>query len=207
MIITLIRIFIYIPLGLALDVSQPYRVVGNEREVPLRCSFSSRLKPEEMQVSLYRGSHGREKICSAYVNLSEPYFTTVGTFNCSGKISSKRVDMMISGLRGNDTDIYRCEIEIIFPPPYLRKIGNGTIVYIQETPICSNASTQSQIQGQNQALERENDKYINIGPLPLLYAILIVASCSFILQMITCKWRASVSTAPMLSQKERYMKF
>uniref|UniRef100_A0A671K777 Immunoglobulin V-set domain-containing protein n=1 Tax=Sinocyclocheilus anshuiensis TaxID=1608454 RepID=A0A671K777_9TELE len=31
----------------------------------------------------------------------------------------------------NDTDLYRCEIEILFPPPYLRTVGNGTIVYIQ----------------------------------------------------------------------------
>ncbi|XP_018936110.1 T-cell-specific surface glycoprotein CD28-like [Cyprinus carpio] len=206
MIITLIRIFIYIPLGLALRVSQPYRVVGNEGEVPLRCSFSSKLKPEEMQVSLYKGLHGRERICSAYVNLSEPYFTTDGTVNCRGNISSGRVDMIIAGLRGNDTDFYRCEIEILFPPPYLRTIGNGTIVYIQETPNCPTASTQSQIQSQRQISEWENVKN-NVGPLPLLYAILIITSCSFILQMIACKWRASVSTTPMLSQKESYMKF
>ncbi|XP_059355330.1 T-cell-specific surface glycoprotein CD28-like [Carassius carassius] len=206
MIITLIRIFIYIPLGLALHVSQPYRVVGKGGEVPLRCSFSSKLKPEEMQVSLYKGLHGRERICSAYVNLSEPYFSTDGTVNCRGSISSGRVDMMIAGLRGNDTDIYRCEIEILFPPPYLRTLGNGTIVYIQETPNCPTASTQSQIQSQIQTSEREDVKY-DVGPLPLLYAILIITSCSLILQMIACKWRASTATAPMLSQKESYMKF
>uniref|UniRef100_A0A671KV77 CD28 molecule n=1 Tax=Sinocyclocheilus anshuiensis TaxID=1608454 RepID=A0A671KV77_9TELE len=150
----------------ALRVSQPYRVVGKEGEVPLRCSFSSKLKPEEMQVSLYKGLHGRESLCSAYVNLSEPYFTTDGTVNCRGNISSGRVDMIISGLRGNDTDIYRCEIEILFPPPYLRTIGNGTVVYIQG----------------NQTSEREAVKN-DVDPLPLLYAILIITSCSLILQV------------------------
>lgn len=115
----------------ALHVSQPYRAVGKEGEVPLRCSFTSTLKPEEMQVSLYKGLHGPERICSAYVNLSEPSFTTNGTINCRGNISSGRVDMIVAGLRGNDTDFYRCEIEILFPPPYLRRVGNGTVVYIQ----------------------------------------------------------------------------
>ncbi|XP_050976100.1 T-cell-specific surface glycoprotein CD28-like [Labeo rohita] len=206
MIITLIRIFIYIPLGLALHVSQPYRAVGKEGEVPLRCSFTSTLKPEEMQVSLYKGLHGPERICSAYVNLSEPSFTTNGTINCRGNISSGRVDMIVAGLRGNDTDFYRCEIEILFPPPYLRRVGNGTVVYIQETPICPTASTPSQIQSQSQTSEREaviND----VGPLPLLYAILIITFCSLIVQMVAFKWRPSASTAPMLSQKESYMKF
>ncbi|KAK2905216.1 hypothetical protein QQF64_033471 [Cirrhinus molitorella] len=208
MIITLIRIFIFIPLGLALRVSQPYRVVGKEGEVPLRCSFSSKLKPEEMQVSLYKGLHGRERICSAYVNRSEPNFTTDGTVNCRGSISSGRVDMIIAGLRGNDTDIYRCEIEILFPPPYLRTTGNGTVVYIQETPNCPTASTQSQIQSQSQSQTSEREAVKNdVGPLPLLYAILIITFCSLVLQMIVCKWRPSASTAPMLSQKESYMKF
>ncbi|XP_043105538.1 T-cell-specific surface glycoprotein CD28-like [Puntigrus tetrazona] len=204
MIITLIRIFIYVPLGLALRVSQPYRAVGKEGEVPLRCSFTSNVQPQEMQVSLYRGLHGRERICRAYVNVSEPRFTTDGSVNCRGNISPGRVDMIVSGLRGNDTDFYRCAIEIFFPPPYLRTIGNGTVVDMQETPNCPTASTQSQIQSQTS--EQESVEY-DVGPLPLLYAILIITSCSLILQMFACKWRTSASTAPMLSQKERYMKF
>ncbi|XP_073702046.1 T-cell-specific surface glycoprotein CD28 [Garra rufa] len=189
-----------------LRVSQPYRVVGKEGEVPLRCNFSSNLTPEEMQVSLYKGLHGHEKICSAFVNLSEPYFTTDGTVNCRGNISFGRVDMIITGLGGNDTDIYRCEIEIRFPPPYLKTIGNGTVVYIQETPNCPTASTQSQSQSQSQTPEQEAFR-IDVGPLPLLYAILIITFCSLVLQIVACKWRPSGSTAPMLSQKESYMKF
>ncbi|XP_067266668.1 cytotoxic T-lymphocyte protein 4-like [Chanodichthys erythropterus] len=207
MIITLIRIFIiFIPLGFALQVSQPYRVVGKEGEVSLQCSFGPKSRLEEMQVSLYKGSHGQERICSVFVNLSEPYFTTDGTVNCRGNISSGRVDMIISGLRGVDTDLYRCEIEILFPPPYVRGVGKGTVVYIQETPNCPTASSLSQSQSQRQTSEQEAVKD-DLGPLPLLYAILIITSCSFILQIIICKWRASSSMAPMLSQKESYMKF
>lgn len=118
-------------LFLALHVSQPYRVEGKQEYVPLHCLFSSKLRPEEMHVSLYKGLHGQERICSAFVNMSEPYFTTDGRVYCRGNISSGRVDMVIFGLRGEDTDIYRCEVEILFPPPYLSRAGNGTIVYIQ----------------------------------------------------------------------------
>ncbi|CAM4605179.1 hypothetical protein PO909_033607 [Leuciscus waleckii] len=207
MIITLIiTVITYIPLGFALRVSQPYRVEGKEGEVPLHCSFSIKLRAEEMQISLYKGLHGQEKICSSFVNLSEPYFTTDGRVNCRGNISSGRVDMIITGLRGEDTDLYRCEIEILFPPPYLRGVGNGTVVYIQETPNCPTASTVNQSQSQRQRAELEAVKN-DVGPLPLLYAILIITSSSFILQMVICKWRASSSMAPMLSQKESYMKF
>uniref|UniRef100_A0A673NKD7 Immunoglobulin V-set domain-containing protein n=1 Tax=Sinocyclocheilus rhinocerous TaxID=307959 RepID=A0A673NKD7_9TELE len=38
---------------------------------------------------------------------------------------------LITHIVGNDTDLYRCKIEILFPPPYLRTVGNGTIFYIQ----------------------------------------------------------------------------
>ncbi|KAG1945609.1 cytotoxic T-lymphocyte protein [Pimephales promelas] len=164
-----------------LRVSQPYRMEGKEGEVPLHCSFSIKLWPEEMQISVYKGLHGQERICSSFVNLSAPYFTTDGTVNCRGNISSGRVDMIITGLRGEDTDLYRCEIEILFPPPYLRGVGNGTVVYIQETPNCPTASTVSQSQSQRKSSEWEAVKN-DVGPLPLLYAILIITSCSFILQ-------------------------
>ncbi|XP_067301058.1 T-cell-specific surface glycoprotein CD28-like [Pseudorasbora parva] len=207
MIITLIRILIiYTPLGLALRVSQPYRVEGKEGEVSLQCFFSGNLTPEEMQISVYKGLPTQDRICSAFVNFSEPYFTTNGTVKCRGNVSSGRVDMIITGLRGEDTDLYHCEIEILFPPPYLRRLGNGTVVYIQETPNCPTASTQSLSQSQRKNSEWEAVKN-DVGPLPLLYAILIITSCSFILQMIICQWRASSSMAPVLSQKESYMKF
>lgn len=97
----------------------------------MHCSFKSKLRPEEVQVSVFKGLHGHERICSAYVNLSEPYFTTDGSVRCRGNINYGEVDLIIAGLRGEDTDLYRCEIEILFPPPYLRALGNGTVVYIQ----------------------------------------------------------------------------
>ncbi|XP_055071974.2 cytotoxic T-lymphocyte protein 4 [Misgurnus anguillicaudatus] len=205
MIIFLITNIIYIPLGIALHVSQPYRVEGKPEHVPLQCLFSSELRPEEMQVSLYRGLHGQQRICSAYVNLSKPYFATDGPVQCRGNISSGRVDMIIFGLRGEDTDIYRCKVEVLYPPPYLRSVGNGTVVYIQENPNCPTAFMQSQ----SQISEKRSSVSDDVGPLPLLCAILIITSCIFMLQImkIIWKWRDTGSMAPMASQKDSYRQF
>ncbi|KAI7809011.1 putative cytotoxic T-lymphocyte protein 4-like, partial [Triplophysa rosa] len=205
-IIILLTIILYTPLGIALHVSQPYRVEGKAEYVPLHCLFRSKLRPEEMQVSLYRGLHGQERICSAYVNMSEPYFTTDGTVHCRGNISSGRVDMVIYGLKGEDTDIYRCEVEILYPPPYLSKVGNGTVVYIQDTRNCSTAFTQGQSHRQ---ISEWSSVSNDAGPLPLLYAILIITSCIFILQIMKMIWkrRDTGSMALMASQKDSYSKF
>lgn len=41
----------------------------------------------------------------------------------------------MSGLKATDTDMYRCEIEVFYPPPYLRLTGNGTLLHVLgETP-------------------------------------------------------------------------
>nr|XP_005167569.1 uncharacterized protein si:ch211-67e16.2 isoform X2 [Danio rerio] len=79
----------------------------------------------------------------------------------------------------------------------------------KEIPNCltaHNASTQSQRQSKSQTSDRETVEN-DIGPLLLLYIILIIISCSFFLQIAICKWRTSSSMAPMLSQKESYVKF
>ncbi|XP_056611480.1 T-cell-specific surface glycoprotein CD28-like [Triplophysa dalaica] len=206
MIIILVTIILYIQLGLALHVSQPYRVEGKAEYVPLHCLFHSKLRPEEMQVSLYKGLHGQERICSAYVNLSEPFFTTSGSVQCRGNISSGRVDMIIYGLKGEDTDIYRCVVEILYPPPYLSKVGNGTVVYIQDTPNCSTAFTEGQSHRQT---SEWSSMSIDAGPLLLLYAILIITSCILILQIMKIVWkrRDTGPMALMASQKDSYSKF
>ena len=40
------------------------------------------------------------------------------------------VEVTVSGLRATDTDMYRCVIEVFYPPPYLRLTGNGTLIHV-----------------------------------------------------------------------------
>lgn len=49
---------------------------------------------------------------------------------CHAQVSEGAVEVTISGLKATDTDIYRCEIEVFYPPPYLRIPGNGTLIHV-----------------------------------------------------------------------------
>lgn len=40
------------------------------------------------------------------------------------------VEVTVIGLKPSDTDMYRCEIEVFYPPPYLQLIGNGTLIHV-----------------------------------------------------------------------------
>lgn len=40
------------------------------------------------------------------------------------------MEVTVSGLKATDTDMYRCEIEVFYPPPYLRLTGNGTLIHV-----------------------------------------------------------------------------
>lgn len=123
-------IFLCFFVSSAFNVSQPYYAVGGQGQVSLQCIFNTMSQPEEMQVSIYKGKYGEERICSAYVNITNPHIETSGRTYCKGNVSKGKVDLTIFGLRGEDTDLYRCRVEVIFPPPYISKFGNGTLLYI-----------------------------------------------------------------------------
>uniref|UniRef100_A0A667X2U7 Immunoglobulin V-set domain-containing protein n=1 Tax=Myripristis murdjan TaxID=586833 RepID=A0A667X2U7_9TELE len=40
------------------------------------------------------------------------------------------VQLTVSGLKANHTDLYRCAVEVFYPPPYLNLIGNGTLIHV-----------------------------------------------------------------------------
>ncbi|KAJ8255186.1 hypothetical protein GJAV_G00202000 [Gymnothorax javanicus] len=122
--------------GRALRVLQPYKVVAVDGEVQLRCSYHARGRPEEMRVSLYRGEHRKERVCTHSFNTTLSDLRNDGPILCRGELSPGGVDLIISGLKGEDTDIYHCQIEILYPPPYLIKFGNGTLIYIPEKMDC-----------------------------------------------------------------------
>lgn len=49
---------------------------------------------------------------------------------CTAETTHDTVEVTLSGLNVTDTDMYRCEIQIFYPPPYLRLIGNGTLIHV-----------------------------------------------------------------------------
>ncbi|XP_066497342.1 T-cell-specific surface glycoprotein CD28 [Hoplias malabaricus] len=181
MIAILITVILGIPLGNAFSVSQPYIVVGNQGQASLYCAYNIRTHPKEIQLSLYKGMYGEEMICTARVNLSDPYIVTDGRVHCRGNVSKGRVDLTIFGLKGEDTDLYRCKVEIIFPPPYLMKYGNGTLVHIPENPECPREHTQA-IVGDSPDITKDIQR--TSLPLILICAVLITTTFTLILQVM-----------------------
>ncbi|XP_030642532.1 cytotoxic T-lymphocyte protein 4 [Chanos chanos] len=132
MIAHLVMLILCIPVGTGLRVTQLYRAVGSEGQAGVHCSFQSKVGPEELYVSLYKGMYGHQKICGGLINTTVPYIETQGEVRCRGELGQGWVNLTVYGLKGSDTDLYRCRVAVLYPPPYVRRFGNGTLVYIPD---------------------------------------------------------------------------
>uniref|UniRef100_A0AAZ1XVA4 Immunoglobulin V-set domain-containing protein n=1 Tax=Oreochromis aureus TaxID=47969 RepID=A0AAZ1XVA4_OREAU len=109
----------------ATKVTQPYRVVSTNGVAQIQCVIHPQsLKypyPEEARVTVLKGLHGYQELCFSILNFTDQRKTRMDV-KCFG--------VTLSGLNVTDTDMYRCEIQIFYPPPYLRLIGNGTLIHV-----------------------------------------------------------------------------
>ncbi|XP_035531822.1 cytotoxic T-lymphocyte protein 4 [Morone saxatilis] len=140
-----------LPVWSAVKVIQPYRVVTTNGTAQVKCfikpqpsNHQNQLSedqsmpypypgPEELRVTLLKGLHGTQKVCSSVLILKEQREIKEeieGEFQCSAQESEDAVEVTVSGLKATDTDMYRCEIEVFYPPPYLRLTGNGTLIHV-----------------------------------------------------------------------------
>ncbi|KAK2840247.1 hypothetical protein Q5P01_013987 [Channa striata] len=136
------------------QVIQPYKVVSTNGTAQVQCfvqpqpnynhiqHFSKQNPaypypdPEEFRVTLLKGLRGTEELCSSILNFTEQRDTGAkkeGRVQCFTRVREGALEVTVSGLKAADTDIYRCEIEIFYPPPYLRLIGNGTLLHVLES--------------------------------------------------------------------------
>ncbi|MGH0157412.1 UNVERIFIED_CONTAM: hypothetical protein FKN15_061398 [Acipenser sinensis] len=116
----------------AFEVFQPNRVEANNSGVArLRCNYNFTGKGEEFRITLFRGISDQTIVCASSFHLPNTTFETKeGLFSCQGEASRNSVDLTISGMSSSDTDIYKCRVEIMYPPPYRQRVGNGTVIYI-----------------------------------------------------------------------------
>ncbi|XP_018621629.1 T-cell-specific surface glycoprotein CD28-like [Scleropages formosus] len=174
--------------GMALRVTQPYRLVASDGELRLHCSYNPQIQPQELVVALYRGMHGNQRVCIIGLNLthSKPGFQTEGPIRCKAEHSLAGVDLVVSGLRGLDTDLYRCTLEVLYPPPYRIGTGNGTLFHIPEKTACPKPAPQKQ------------DSSESISQLlPVLVPAVIISSVVFVIIIIILTIKA------LLKQKRR----
>ncbi|RXM32115.1 Dystrotelin [Acipenser ruthenus] len=126
------------PGKIAFEVFQPNRVEANNSGVArLRCNYNFTGKGEEFRITLFRGISDQTIVCASSFHLPNTTFETKeGLFSCQGEASRNSVDLTISGMSSSDTDFYKCRVEIMYPPPYRQRVGNGTVIYIPEIQTC-----------------------------------------------------------------------
>uniref|UniRef100_A0A3B3S3D6 T-cell-specific surface glycoprotein CD28-like n=1 Tax=Paramormyrops kingsleyae TaxID=1676925 RepID=A0A3B3S3D6_9TELE len=132
----------------ALKVYQPYRIHGRDGQLQLNCSYRLHARVEEVHVTLYRGMHGDQRVCSSTLNHTASWqplqAQQQGLIHCMAELRPSGVVLLISGLQVEDTDFYRCMVEVLYPPPYQKGTGNGTLLHIQETPSCPEPEPQTE---------------------------------------------------------------
>ncbi|XP_063070682.1 cytotoxic T-lymphocyte protein 4-like isoform X2 [Engraulis encrasicolus] len=114
-------------------IVQPYRVVATEGVATVECRYSSppHPHPEELSVALLKGLHGNEVVCWGKLNSTQLSWSTSGEPHaCHTRMTNRGFNITVSGLKGGDTDIYRCQVVVRYPPPYRTRTGNGTLVYV-----------------------------------------------------------------------------
>ncbi|KAK1336570.1 hypothetical protein QTO34_002603 [Cnephaeus nilssonii] len=94
--------------------------------VNLSCKYTYNLFSKEFRASLTR-----EQIV-----LWKSFRSKTG-FHCDGKLGNETVTFYLWNLFVNQTDIYFCKIEVMYPPPYIdNEKSNGTIIHVKENHHC-----------------------------------------------------------------------
>ncbi|XP_029544271.1 cytotoxic T-lymphocyte protein 4-like [Oncorhynchus nerka] len=200
--LTFLCLGLYLPVWNALRVTQPYRVVGFRGEVELFCSYhhTGRHEPEELRVTLYRGVYreGKQEVCTSSFTHNQTSFQVEGVeeVRCRGQLGPGRVNLTISGLRGNDTDLYYCGIEVMYPPPYLRRLGNGTLLFIPEEPGCSLP------EAQRASDDGETSVRLALAGLVAANILMVISVVTFLLYQVLQRKRRFGGITPMISQND-----
>ncbi|XP_029789871.1 T-cell-specific surface glycoprotein CD28 isoform X2 [Suricata suricatta] len=119
-------------------VKQLPRLVVYNNEVNLSCKYTHNLFSKEFRASLYKGVDSAVEVCVVNGNYShQPEFHSSTGFNCEGKLGNETVTFYLRNLFVNQTDIYFCKIEVMYPPPYIdNEKSNGTIIHVKEKHLC-----------------------------------------------------------------------
>ncbi|KAM8788116.1 T-cell-specific surface glycoprotein CD28 [Rhynchonycteris naso] len=120
-------------------VKQSPMLVVTNNAVNLDCMYTYDLFSKEFRASLYKGVDKAVEVCVVNGNyFHQPRFKASTGFNCDGKLDNKTVTFYLWNLFVNQTDIYFCKIEVMYPPPYIdNEKSNGTIIHVKENQTCA----------------------------------------------------------------------
>ncbi|XP_028924817.1 T-cell-specific surface glycoprotein CD28 [Ornithorhynchus anatinus] len=125
-------------------VKQPPLLVATNNEVNLVCNYIYNGSRTEFRASLQKGVDSAVETCSLYGNVSHQENSPSNKeFNCHGIFNETTMTFHLWDLLVNQTDIYFCKIEVMYPPPYYHNDkSNGTIIHVKEKLKCPDMNHQ-----------------------------------------------------------------
>ncbi|XP_029315278.1 cytotoxic T-lymphocyte protein 4 [Cottoperca gobio] len=207
-----------LPVWSDVKVIQQYKVVSADGTAKVQCFIQPSYhqtphypypEPEELRVTLLKGLHGTQKLCSSILNFTEQREAGVekeGEVQCSAEAREGALEVTVSGLKAADTDLYRCEVQIFYPPPYLRLTGNGTLIHVLGSSDCPVLGAQRQIsnpgdEGEDEEGE-ERTAAVSVPVVVLVVLVIFVLIIIIYFQTLQCeRGRRDVRAVPSVLHK------
>ncbi|GAB0191655.1 cytotoxic T-lymphocyte protein 4 [Grus japonensis] len=121
-----------------MEVTQPAMVLANRQGVAsLVCKYKHIGNAKEIRVTLLKQTGDRfTEICASTYTTEFKMFSVEEVIQCHVSPSRNNVTLTLTGLQANDTGLYVCKMERMYPPPYFMNKGNGTHLYVIDPEPC-----------------------------------------------------------------------
>ncbi|XP_008844395.1 cytotoxic T-lymphocyte protein 4 isoform X2 [Nannospalax galili] len=129
--VVLFALFFIPVLSKAMNVAQPAVVLASSRGIAsFTCEYTSSRNTDEVRVTVLRQTNDQMTEVCATTFTVENELTFQDDPICTGTSNGSRINLTIQGLRAADMGLYFCKVELMYPPPYLVGMGNGTQIYV-----------------------------------------------------------------------------
>lgn len=120
-----------LPENKILVAQHPLLIVANQTAT-LVCNYTYNGTGKEFRASLHKGTDSSIEVCSISWNTTIISKNSNKEFNCQGHHDKNKVIFNLWNMNANQTDIYFCKIEVMYPPPYVyNEKSNGTVIHVK----------------------------------------------------------------------------
>ncbi|XP_003207551.1 cytotoxic T-lymphocyte protein 4 [Meleagris gallopavo] len=121
-----------------MEVTQPAIVLANRQGVAsLVCNYKHIGNAKEIRVTLLKQTGDKfTEICASTYTMEFEMFSVEEVIQCHVSPGRNNVTLTLTGLQANDTGLYVCKMERMYPPPYFMNKGNGTQLYVIDPEPC-----------------------------------------------------------------------
>ncbi|NXI26718.1 CD28 protein, partial [Sterrhoptilus dennistouni] len=135
-----------LPENKILVAQHPLLIVANQTAT-LVCNYTYNGTGKEFRASLHKGTDSSVEVCAISWNATKISGNSNKEFNCQGGHHKDKIIFNIRNMNANQTDIYFCKIEVMYPPPYVyNEKSNGTVIHVKGKlrDLCRSTPTQIQ---------------------------------------------------------------